>query len=63
MSNMSETSLDLCGIAKGCPPERESENDYTQHVSISDTRRTPTSLALNCGTTRAERDMAERVSH
>jgi hypothetical protein len=41
---MSETSLDLCGKAKGCPPERNIVNHYTQHISIRDKH--PTAVAF-----------------
>src|SRR5712691_5129827 len=51
MSNMSETSLDLCGKAKCCPPERTTVKDYTQHISISDKQRTPATFAATCGVT------------
>src|ERR1700738_104722 len=47
MSNISETSLDLCGKAKCCPPETNTVNHYTQHVSISDKRRKRTTVARN----------------
>src|SRR6202171_6698997 len=41
MSNMSETSLDLCGKAKCCPPERITVNHYIPLINISDKQPTP----------------------
>src|ERR1700737_2572877 len=45
MSNMSETSLDLCGKAKCCPPERNTVNHYIPLINISDKQPTPAGFA------------------
>src|SRR5256714_9221035 len=55
---MSETSLDLCGIAKCGPPVMEVVNNYSQHIRICDKQERSAAFALFVAT--AVRSVTER---